>query len=180
SAFFARARMTRQAVGNVSKYIVTQATTGDYLLNTNSGNRQPRVPVGGVNFVTPKYPWGGTAIPANADRLKTLAATLTSDIQFSRAAVNYIWEQFMVEAFVSPSNAFDLARLDPQNPPPAPWTLQPTNPELLNAMARWFQQTGYNIRLLMMFITKSNAYQLSSEYPGEWKLAYVPYYARKY
>jgi hypothetical protein len=86
----------------------------------------------------------------------------------------------MVEAFVSPSNAFDLARLDPQNPPPAPWTLQPTNPELLNAMAQWFQQTGYNLRLLMMTITKSNAYQLSSNYPGEWKLEYVPYYARKF
>ena len=25
--------------------------------------------------------------------------------------MNYIWEKFMVEAFVSPSNAFDLARL---------------------------------------------------------------------
>src|SRR5262249_18722892 len=25
-----------------------------------------------------------------------------------------------------------------------------------------------------------SAYQLSSEYPGEWKLEYVPFYARKY
>lgn len=86
----------------------------------------------------------------------------------------------MVEPFVSPSNAFDLARLDPRNPPPAPWTLQPTNPELLNAMAQWFQQSGYNLRLLMMTIAKSNAYQLSSNYPGEWRLDYVPYYARKF
>jgi Protein of unknown function (DUF1549)/Protein of unknown function (DUF1553) len=181
SAFFARARMTRQTVGNASKYIVTQATTGDYMLNTNSGNRQPRVPVGALDRVMPKYPWNGaTAIPAGADRLKTLADTLTRDIQFSRAAVNYIWEQYMVAAFVSPSNAFDLARLDPNNPPPAPWVLQPTNPELLNAMALWFQQTGFNLRLLMMTIAKSNAYQLSSSYPGEWKPEYVPYYARKY
>ena len=29
-------------------------------------------------------------------------------------------------------------------------------------------------------IAKSSAYQLSSRYPGEWKLDYVPYYARKY
>ena len=181
SAFFARARMTRQTVGVASKYIVSQAATGDYMLNTNSGNRQPRVPVGGLDRVMPKYPWNGaTAIPANADRLKTLANTLTSDIQFSRAAVNYIWEQFMVQAFVTPSNAFDLARIDPRNPPPAPWTLQPTNPELLNAMALWFQQSGYNLRLLMMTIAKSNAYQLSSSYPGEWKADYVPYYARKF
>ena len=47
-------------------------------------------------------------------------------------------------------------------------------------MARWFQQSGYNLRLLMMTIAKSNDYQLSSSYPGEWNAAYVPYYARKY
>ena len=29
---------------------------------------------------------------------------------------------------------FDPARLDPDNPPPAPWTLQPSNPRLLNAL----------------------------------------------
>ena len=183
SAFFARTRMTRDTstTPNYARFLVSQVATGDYLLNTNSGNRQPRVPVNGSNRVMPKYPWNSTtAIPADANRLQSLATTLTSDIQFSRAAVNYIWEEFMVEPFVSPSNAFDLARLDPKNPPPAPWTLQPTNPELLQAMAEWFQQSGYNLRLLMMTITKSNAYQLSSEYPGEWKLDYVPYYARKF
>ena len=180
SAYFARARMTRQAVNNYARFIVSEATTGEYTLNTNSGNRQPRVPVNGVSSIAPKYPFTGATVPPNTSRLKTLAASLTGDIQFSRAAVNYIWEQFMVEAFVTPSNAFDLARLDPNNPPPAPWTLQPTNPELLNAMAVWFQQNGYNLRLLMMTIAKSNAYQLSSYYPGEWKLDYVPYYARKY
>jgi Protein of unknown function (DUF1549)/Protein of unknown function (DUF1553) len=183
AAFFARTRMTRTPIPqtNYAKWLVSQTATGDYMLNTNSGNRQPRTPVNGSNRVMPKYPWNGAAaIPADANRLQALASTLTSDIQFSRATVNYIWEKFMVEAFVSPSNQFDLARLDPKNPPPAPWTLQPTNPELLNAMAEWFQQSGYNIRLLMMTIAKSNAYQLSSDYPGEWKLDYVPYYARKF
>ena len=86
----------------------------------------------------------------------------------------------MVEAFVSPSNAFDLARLDPNNPPPAPWTLQPTNPELLDAMAHWFQTSGYDLRALTSLIAKSNAYQLSAVYPGTWDVSYVPYYARKY
>jgi hypothetical protein len=183
AAFFARTQMTRTAIPstNYAKWVVSQRATGDYMLNTNSGNRQARVPVNGSNRVLPKYPWNGSAaVPADANRLQALATALTSDIQFSRATVNYIWEKFMVEAFVTPSNQFDLARLDPQNPPPAPWTLQPTNPELLNAMAQWFQQSGYNLRLLMATIAKSNAYQLSSEYQGEWKLDYVPYYARKY
>jgi hypothetical protein len=86
----------------------------------------------------------------------------------------------MVEAFVSPSNSFDPARLDPNNPPPAPWTHQPTNPQLLDSLARWFQQNGYDIRALMKLITKSSAYQLSPVYPGTWDITYVPYYARKY
>ena len=143
----------------------------------------PREALPGGTVVLPQYPFGndvGDATSRNGSRRQALAGAITSDPQFARAAVNYIWEQFMVQAFVTPSNAFDLARIDPRNPPPAPWTLQPTNPELLNAMALWFQQSGYNLRLLMMTIAKSNAYQLSSSYPGEWKADYVPYYARKF
>ena len=86
----------------------------------------------------------------------------------------------MVQAFVSPSNTFDLARLDPNNPPPAPWTLQPTNPELLQTLAEWFQANHYDLRALMALIAKSNAYQLSSTYPSAWNISYVPYYARRY
>jgi hypothetical protein len=94
--------------------------------------------------------------------------------------VNYIWEKFMVEAFVSPSNAFDLARLDPVHLPPDAWTLQPTNAELLESMASWFQQNRYDLRALMALIVKSNAYQLSAVYPGTWDVSYVPFYARKF
>jgi hypothetical protein len=47
-------------------------------------------------------------------------------------------------------------------------------------MAVWFRNSGYNIRQLIMAITMSNAYQLSSNYPGQWRLDYVPYYARKF
>ena len=38
---------------------------------------------------------------------------------------------------MDPPDTFDLARLDPNDPPPAPWTIQPSNPELLNALARF-------------------------------------------
>jgi len=105
---------------------------------------------------------------------------VVGDPQFARAAVNYIWEKLMVEAFVTPSNAFDLARLDPVHLPPDAWTLQPTNAQLLEVLAYWFQQNGYDLRALMTLITKSNAYQLSAAYPGTWDVSYVPYYARKY
>jgi hypothetical protein len=172
----------------VAKYIVSDKATGDYQLNTTTGNRVARQPVNGQKFILPSNPFrvqgalgtGGSGIAAGESRRQAIARELTGDIQFSRAIVNYIWEKFMVEAFVTPTNAFDLARLDPSNPPSGTWTLQATNPELLNSMAAWFQSNNYDVRALIALITKSNAYQLSSTYPGTWNDSYVPYYARKY
>jgi len=181
SAFFARTRMQPLAItGGFEKYIVTDLPAGDYELNTSTGNRSPRSPADGVMRVAPAYPFTGEPAPGNGNRRMALASFVTADPQFARAAVNYVWEQFMVEALVSPSNAFDLARLDPANPPEAPWTLQPSNPELLEALASWFRDNGYDLRQLMALIARSNAYQLSSAYPGVWRPEYVPYYARKY
>lgn len=186
SAYFARVRMTRQADTTnpqLFKYIITDATTGEYQLNTTTGNRVARQPINGVATVQPSNPFAsvsGSGIANGESRRQAIARQLTGDIQFSRAVVNYVWEKLMVQAFVSPSNAFDLARLDPNNPPPDPWTLQPTNPELLDALARWFQQNQYDLHALMSLIVKSSAYQLSSTYPGTWDTSYVSYYARKY
>jgi hypothetical protein len=186
SAYFARVRMTRQADTTnplLFKYIITDAATGEYQLNTTTGNRVARQPINGVSTVPPSNPFGsvlGTGIATGESRRQGIARQITGDIQFSRAIVNYVWEKFMVQAFVSPSNAFDLARLDPNNPPPDPWTLQPTNPQLLDALAKWFQQNQFDLHALMSLIVKSSAYQLSSSYPGTWDASYVPYYARKY
>ena len=173
----------------IVKYVVTDATVGNYNLNTTTGNRSPRQPVNGVTNVQPKNPFAVQSgpIPTLGGVLggetyrQAIARQITGDLQFSRAIVNYIWEKFMVEAFVSPSNGFDIARLDPSNPPPEGWTLQPTNPELLDQLARWFQTNRYDLRALMGLIAKSNAYQLSSAYTGAtWNINYVPYYARHY
>jgi hypothetical protein len=192
SAYFARTRMQRvvvtQGPPQVIKWIVSDVNTGDYNLNTTTGNRTARQPINGIRVITPSYPFQANGSPISVGSGTVSGETyraaigrlITSDLQFSRAAVNYIWGKLMVEAFVSPANTFDLARLDPNNPPPAPWTLQPTNPALLDQLARWFQQNHYDIRALMALITKSNAYQLSSTYPGTWDIAYVPYYARHY
>jgi hypothetical protein len=186
SAYFARVRRTSQTVSTTPqlvKFIVSEAATGEYQLNTTIGNRSARQPINGVAIVQPKNPFGsatGTGIATGENRRQAIARQITGDIQFSRAIVNYVWEKFMVEAFVSPSNAFDLARLDPNNPPPSPWTLQPTNPQLLQDMALWFQANRYDLRALMSLIAKSNAYQLSAAYSDKWDVSYVPYYARKY
>ena len=105
---------------------------------------------------------------------------LTSDPQFARATVNLLWAEMFGVGIVEPVFAFDLARLDPKNPPPAPWGLQPTHPELLEALAQYFRDNNYSIRSVVKLIAKSNAYQLSSQFPGEWKVDYAPYFARKF
>ena len=183
SAFFARTRRQRQSLSqqpNYAKYMVSENPNGEYLLNTNFGNRQTRAPIEGKNTVDPKYILGGGGLNQGENRRQALARHITGDIQFSRAAVNYIWEKLMIEALVSPSNAFDPARLDPGATLPEGWALQPANAELLAALAQDFKTNGYNIRSLIATIAKSSAYQLSSQYPGQWSLALVPYYARKY
>src|SRR5262245_28540517 len=183
SAFFARVRRQRQVISqqpNYYKYIVSELNSGEYQLNTDSGNRQPRAPINGVSTVQPAYIMDGGGVNQGENRRQAMARHVTSDIQFARAAVNHIWEKLMVEALVSPSNTFDPARLDPAAQLPPGWSLQPANAELLKALADDFVKNNYNIRTLIATIAKSSAYQLSSQYPGNWSLALVPYYARKF
>jgi hypothetical protein len=166
----------------LAKYSISDDTfLGEYLLNTRTGNRTPReAGFEELNLVDPRYPFVTEARPAGKYRRDVLANSVVGDPQFARAAVNYIWEKLMVEALVSPSNGFDPARLDPENPPPAPWTLQPNNPELLQSLSRWFHDNGFDVRQLISLISKSSAYQVSSSYPDAWIPKYVPYYARKF
>ncbi len=110
---------------------------------------------------------------------------MTSDFQFARAAVNYMWKQFFNQGIVEPVDQFDLARLDPDNPPPNDGTnlgqLQPTNARLLNALAQSFIQSGYDIKALQRQIVNSNAYQLSSFYdPNQWQQSYQNLFARHF
>ena len=109
-----------------------------------------------------------------------LARSGTNDFQFARAAVNYIWAQLFGRGIVDPPNTFDPARLDPDNPPPDPWTLQPTNAALLNALAQHFVASGYDLKALMREIATSDTYQLSSRYNGAWNVEWEPYFARKF
>jgi hypothetical protein len=105
---------------------------------------------------------------------------ITSDPQFAQATVNYIWAELMGVGIVDPPESFDLARQDPKNPPPAPWTVQPSNPALLDALAKDFVAHDYDLRYLIKLITKSSAYQLSSVFDGQWKPDYARYFARHF
>ncbi len=154
---------------------------GTYNLGSTTGNRPPRLyPTPTTKSMMPSYFFTG-ASPAKSDDYQTfLAAQVTSDMQFARATVNYIWEHFFTLGIVSPSDQFDLARLDPNNPPPAPWTMQPSNPQLLNALAQDFVNSKFDLKALMREITNSQAYQLSSRYdPAVWNDNWQPLFARK-
>ena len=183
AAFFARVNQVRTVLStqpNYYKYTVSERTTGEYNLNTNTGNRTDRAATNGQTTVAPTYMFTGGTPNVGESRRPALARMITGDKQFARAAVNYVWEKLMVEALVSPSNTFDPARLDAKNPPPTGWSLQPANSDLLESLANDFIAGNYNLRTLIGTIVKANAYQLSSQYPGSWNLSLVPYYARKY
>ncbi|HEY4360196.1 MAG TPA: DUF1549 domain-containing protein [Bryobacteraceae bacterium] len=155
----------------------------DYALGSTTGNRPPRT---GTGRVSPVYILGN-AKPATGENYRAaLARMMTSDFQFARAAVNYVWEYFFTVGIVSPSNQFDPYRLDPNNPPDpamcpmgAPCTLQPSNAALLNALAQDFVNSNYDVQALMKEIVNSNAYQLSSRYNGTWDPSTASLFGRK-
>src|SRR5206468_7875124 len=104
---------------------------------------------------------------------------VTTSFQFAKATVNLFWAKLMSVGIVDPPLDWDLDRQDPKNRPPAPWTLQPSHPELLDALAKDFISSNYDLRMLMRTICRSKAYQLSSRFEGDYKPEYDRYYARK-
>lgn len=176
AAFFGKTSMGLTGPRTGPWYLRDDAAKPGYELGTEGGDRPPR---GGSGTVAPRYLSGKTP-DAGEDPRTALAREVTSDPQFARAAVNYLWREFFVLGMVEPANLFDPDRLDPANPPPAPWTLQPTNAWLLNDLAKDFSTAKFDLKALMRQITLSRAYQLSASYPGEWKPEYDSLYARKY
>lgn len=140
-------------------------TAGEYLGQTSGGNRPDRYSP--EQFVTPAYPFESRAVVNPSMRLREqVGLHLTSDPQFSRAAVNYIWREFFSRGIVEPPDQFDLSRLDPAAPPPTGWDIQPSHPRLLEWLASGFADSGFDLKWLMREITTSEAYQLSSRYDG--------------
>jgi Protein of unknown function (DUF1549)/Protein of unknown function (DUF1553) len=102
-----------------------------------------------------------------------LARMITAHPQFARATVNVIWGRLMSVGFVEPHDAFDMMRLSGKD-------AQPTNPELLEALAADFTRNGFRLKQTIRTILQSSVYQLSSSFPGTWKDDYIPLYPRHY
>jgi hypothetical protein len=172
---------------NVYYWVVNENTKAtDYALNTTTGNRPARVAPSGCKsgqpcyYVPPQYIFNGDLPQSSETYRASLARSVTNDFQFARATVNYVWAHLFGRGMVDPPDTFDPARLDPNNPPPDPWTLQPTNAALLNALSQHFIDSGYDLKALMREITNADVYQLSSRYDGTWNPAWEPYFARKF
>jgi hypothetical protein len=186
AAFFGKMRSIGSSDGSGRNFYGEQAQVDDLGTGYNTGDDWPyytpaegRFPRDGKTY-EPAFLLTGEKPKPGEDPRKALARILPSHIQFARAAVNVVWGKLMVVGLVEPYDGFDLKRLDPKNPPPKPWTIQPNNPELLQALAEDFRANNYSIQHVIKTIMKSNAYQLSTSFPGEWKIAYIPYYARRF
>jgi hypothetical protein len=181
SAFFSRTRVqivTDDASAYRRRLIFSDAASGGgYNGIVNPAAPGPRPARAGAN-AQPQYWLTGDAPQTDAWRAEWGRA-LTSDPQFALAGVNYLWAYLFGSGIVDPPDGWDLARVDPSNPPPGDWPLQISHPELLKELASRFRDSGYSIKSVIRFIVSSNAYQLSSRYPaGKWQLAYARYFAR--
>ena len=190
AAFFSRTRLNRYPAptppaGQVSpdpyynSTSIADATAGSYDLNTNYGNRPNRVGFGTTKTLTPVYHYTG-ATPADANWRAAFAQNLVNDPMFARNMVNRLWKAMFNLGLVDPVDQLDPDRLDPNYPPPDPWTFQATHPVLLEKLAKYFVDSNFDLRGTLRLIAQSNAYQLSSRYNGDWNTQYVPLFARHY
>lgn len=182
SAYFSRVRFAdrnRNAAALPNSVDVSDAATGSYNMNTSYGNRPRRAPIGAMRSATPAWR-NGEAEPLSGDWRAMFASRITSDRMFARNFANRIWKAIFNMGLVEPLDQLDPARLDPKNPPPNEWKLQATHPELLERLADELVDNNFNLREFIKRLVESNAYQLASGYDDEWKLEYVPLFARHY
>ncbi len=186
AAFFGKMRNVGYSDGSARSFYGGNSLFDDLAPGYNTANdgtyytpAEGRFPRDGKTY-EPAFLLTGEKPKPGEDPRKALGRILPNHIQFARATANIMWQKLMVIGLVEPYDGFDLMRLDPKNPPKAPWTIQPANPELLEALAEDFRTHNYSIHRLIKNIMKSNAYQLSASFPGEWKDSYVPYYARRF
>jgi hypothetical protein len=173
AAFFGRTRI--RVITYQDRYTVTDDGTG----YDAKGWSQVRLQREGGD-VHPTFILTGEKADLSKPLRPQFARMLTAHPQFARATANLIWKQFFGLGIVDPVDSFDLARQDPRAKLSAPWTCQPTNADLLNALADDFAKHRFSLKHLMRTIARSSAYQLSSRFDGEWKESYTPYFARHY
>jgi hypothetical protein len=160
--------------------VVSETTNNNsnYTLPTTFGNRPNRALILGSKTANPIYRTGQT--PGSNNWRAEYAKLLVNDPMFSVNFANRLWKAMFNYGLVDTQDTLDPARLDPDNPPGAPWTLQATHPRLLVRLASEFVNKNYSLREFLRLIAESSAYQLSSNYGGDWDSSTVPLFTRHY
>ncbi|HEX6961567.1 MAG TPA: DUF1553 domain-containing protein, partial [Lacipirellula sp.] len=140
AAFFAR---TRPADGNMG-----MMRTAYRLVDTPDG--EVKVPESD-EVVPPKYPRGDVAEDDNSSRRSQLVLWLTSRDNrfFARAAVNWAWEHMFGRPLVHSLDDADEDSVQAQ---------------LLNELADYFVDSGFDLENLWRTLANTRAYQLSSRH----------------
>ena len=119
--------------------------------------------------VTPR-PLSGPQPPIAADEDPRLALadwmTSRDNPFFARALVNRYWKHFFGRGLVDPED--DMRDTNP-----------PSNPQLLDALATHFIDSGYDLKELVRVICRSSTYQLSAT-PNEHNKVDKQYFSRFY
>jgi hypothetical protein len=99
--------------------------------------------------VAPRFPGSDRAVPPSRDPRSDLATWLTAGDNpfFARAVVNRVWFQLMGRGIVDPID--DMRDSNP-----------PANDELLDALARDFVESRYDVKHVIRTIMLSRTYQL--------------------
>jgi hypothetical protein len=179
SAFYSRTNIQNVPLDpffRQTRNLVTDRPSGSYFAFVSPNAPGPRPSRFGGPYEA-RFILNGE-MPATAEWRRELARLVTENRQFARAAVNYLWAAVMGQGIVDPPDGWDLARIDPKNPPRAPWTLQPSHPELIEALATEFIKSNYSVTQMLRLIVTSSTYQLSSRYPGVWRPEYERYFAK--
>jgi hypothetical protein len=137
AAFFARIEEQQRLFGRT----VQETKTGEIRLGG--------LPDGDV--IPPTFPWGEDTVNPRESPRAALADWLRSpqNTQFAKAITNPMWAHYLGRGFVNPIDDFCDANT-------------PVYPKVLDRLARYFTDSGYDLRALGRVITATRAYQLSS------------------
>jgi hypothetical protein len=141
AAYFARVSLKDSEEFGIfgGEQVVRLSATGEV--------RQPR-----TDAVMAPRPLNGAPTDDPVDRRRALAAWITAKGNpfFARSIVNRYWAYLLGRGIVEPVD--DMRVTNP-----------PTNPELLDALARDFVAHGFDLKSLLRTIMNSQVYQLSSQ-----------------
>lgn len=171
AAFFGKVRMYRPYGDLVDEFVLNNEGTG-YDTKSKSVVRLPRYKAD----TTPTFILTGEHPQPGEDPREAFARFLTTNVQFARTTVNYVWAELFGTGIVDPPTGFDLNRYGSTSE--GGLGILTLQADLLDALSKDFQDHHYDLRHLIRTIVTSSTYQLSHRVQGPWKDEYAGYFSR--